>query len=49
MTKVAKVRVKDRAIPIKAQSELFERLGLIMQSKNVDLKEVFSFPLGRQP
>lgn len=49
MTKVAKVRVKDRAIPIKAQSELFERLGLIMQSKNVDVKEVFSFPLGRQP
>ena len=49
MTKVTKIRVKDRVIPMKAQSELFGRLALIMQSRNVDLKEVFSYPLGPQP
>ena len=33
MTKVAKVHVKDRIIPMKAQSQLFWRLVLIMQLK----------------
>ena len=48
MTEVAKIRVKLWVIPMKAQSELFGRLALIMQSRNVDPKEVFSYPMGPQ-
>ena len=35
MTKVAKVTVKDRVVPMKAQRELFGRLLLIMQTRHV--------------
>ena len=46
MTNVKKVNIKDRVIAVKAQSELFGRLALIMQSRHVDLKDVFEYPLG---
>ena len=43
MTKVAKVLEKDPIIPMKAQSELFGSLAVMMQSKSNDLKQVFSY------
>ena len=45
MTNVKKVNIKDRVIAVKTRSELFGRLALIMQSRHVDLKDVFEYPL----
>ena len=42
MTKVAKVHVKDWILPIKAQSELFWKLVLIMQLKKMLISKKFS-------
>jgi len=49
MTKVKVTKVKDRTIPIKAQSDLFGRLAVIMQSRKINLEEVFEYPLGPHP
>jgi len=49
MTKVKVTKVKDRTIPIKAQSDLFGWLAVIMQSRKINLEEVFEYPLGPHP
>ena len=33
---------------MKAQRDLFGRLSLIMQTRHIDLEDVFSYPLGPQ-
>ena len=46
MKKTSKVSVKDKIVPMRAHSNLFGQLTLIMQTRNLDLKEVFEYPLG---
>ena len=47
--KSSKVSVKDKIVPMRADSNLFGQLALIMQTGNLDLKEVFEYPLGPFP
>ena len=49
ITKVVKVSVKDRMVPIKSHRYLFGQMSIIMQQRDVDLKNVFSYPLGPLP
>ena len=46
LVKVFKISLKDRMIPLKYHRELFTQIMIIMQKRNVDLKELLSFPLG---
>ena len=41
--------MKDREIPIKVHRNLFGQIAIIMQNRNIDLKEVFAYPLGPLP
>ena len=49
LVKVLKISVKNRMIPLKYYKDLFAQITIIMQKRNVDLKEVLSFPLGPLP
>ena len=49
MKKTVKVSVKDKVVPIRSHSNLFGQLALIMQTRNVNLKEIFEYPLGPYP
>ena len=49
MKKVVKVSVKDRLMPMKSHSNLFGQLALIIQTQNINLRDVFKYPLGPYP
>ena len=49
MRKIVKFAVKDKIVPMRAHSNLFGQLALIMQKRIVDLEEVFKYPLGPYP
>lgn len=49
MKKVTKVRSKDLAVPLKMDRNLFARMALLGQVRKIDLKLVFTFPLGPLP
>ena len=49
MRKVVKVSVKDRMVPLNIHRNIFGQISIIMQSRNIDLKEVFKYPLGPLP
>ena len=49
LQKVVKVGVKDRMVSLKIHRDLFGQMVIIMQHCNVDLKEVFKYPLGPLP
>ena len=44
-----KVKCKDKTIQIKATRNLFGQIAIIMQKRDLDLKEVFKYPLGPFP
>ena len=46
LVKVFKISVKNRMIPLKYHRGLIVQITIIMQKRNVGLKEVLSFPLG---
>ncbi|KAG1664859.1 hypothetical protein GQR58_019650 [Nymphon striatum] len=43
------LKVNQKEVVLKADRELFGRMAVIGQSRDIDLKEVFSFPLGPIP
>ena len=45
LTKVVKVSVKERMIPLKYHRDVFGQISIIMQKRLIDMKEVLSFPL----
>ena len=49
MRKTVKVTVKNKQVPVKSHSDLFGQLALIMQTRTVDLRDVFTYPLGPHP
>ena len=49
LKKSVQVKVKNKQIPIKSNSDLFGQLALIMQTRTIDLRDVFAFPLGPHP
>ena len=49
LKKSVQVKVKNKQIPIKSNSDLFGQLALIMQTRTIDLRHVFAFPLGPHP
>ena len=49
LKKVVKVNVKDRLIPLKMDRNLFARMALAGQFRKIDLKTVFTYPLGAMP
>ena len=49
LRKAVKVGVKDRMVPLKTHRDLFGQMIIIMLHHNVDLKEVFKYPLGPFP
>lgn len=46
---VTKVRIKDAVLPIRLDRAVFVRMALIGQVRKIDMKTVFSFPLGPLP
>ena len=49
LKKVVKVNVKDRLIPLRMDRNLFSRMALAGQFRKIDLKTVFTYPLGAMP
>ena len=49
LRKAVIVKCKDKTIPIKATRNLFGQISIIMQKRDLDLKEVFKYPLGPFP
>ena len=46
MKKTAKNKVKNKVIPIESHSNMFGQLALSMQHHEINLKEVFEYPIG---
>ena len=49
LKKVVKVNVKDRMVPLKIDRNLLARMALAGQFRKIDLKTVFTYPLGAMP
>ncbi len=49
LKKVVNVQKKDQLIPLKMDRTLFARIALIAQFRKIDLKEIFTYPLGPLP
>ena len=49
LKKVVRVNVKDRFIPLRMDRDLFSRMALAGQFRKIDLKTVFTYPLGAMP
>ena len=49
LKKVVEVNVKDRLIPLRMDRNLFSRMALAGQFRKIDLKTVFTYPLGAMP
>ena len=49
MKKTTRATVKDKTVPIKSHSNIFGQLALVMQTRCIDLKNVFQYPLGPYP
>ena len=49
MKKTAKNKVKNKIIPIESHSNMFGQLALLMQHHEINLKEVFEYPIGPYP
>ena len=49
MKRSVKVATKNKLVVVKADRNLFSRIALISQSRNLRLADVFSFPLGPFP
>ena len=45
LKKTAKSKVKGKVIPIKSHSNMFGQLALIMQTRDIDLRKLFEYPL----
>ena len=46
MRKVLKVSLKYRIEPLEVYQNLFRQMSIIMQNRNIHLKEVLQYPLG---
>ena len=49
LQKTAKVKTSNKTMSLKADKALFGRMAVIGQQRNIDLKTVFSYPLGPIP
>ena len=49
MKKKVKITINNKVVPIKSHSNLFGQLALTMQTREINLQSVFSFPLGPYP
>ena len=49
LKKTAKNKFKNKVIPIKLQSNMFGQLALIMQTREIDLRKLFEYPVGPYP
>ena len=49
LIKVVKIPVKQRMIPLQCHRNLFGQMTIIMQKRNVNLREVLSYLLGPLP
>ena len=49
MKKTVTNKVKDKIIPVKSHSNMFGQLALLMQTRDIDLREVFKYPVGPYP
>ena len=49
MMKTVKVSCKDKQVPLEATRNLFGQIAIIMQNRNLDLKDIFQYPLGPFP
>ena len=49
LKKTAKIKIKDKVIPIKSHSNMFGQLALIMQTCDIDLRKLFEYPVGPYP
>ena len=49
LKKTVKVKTTSREVQFSFQSDIFGKISLVQQSRDIDLKEVFSYPLGPVP
>ena len=44
-----KIKIKDKIIQLTAEKNIFGRIAMMIQHRNIDMKEIFTFPLGPVP
>ena len=49
LKKTVKVKTTSREVQFSFQSDILGKISLVQQSRDIDLKEVFSYPLGPVP
>ena len=45
----AKIKTQDKIVQLTAEKNVFGRIAMMSQHKNIDMKEIFAFPLGPVP
>ena len=46
---ISKISIKDRVLPLQMDRTLFARMGVLGQFRQINMKTVFTFPLGPLP
>ena len=49
MNKIKTCRVNSRIIPVQASTKLFAKVSLVAQTRSLNMRSVFKFPLGPLP
>ena len=44
-----KIKMQDKIVQLTAEKNIFGRIAMMSQHRNVDMKEIFAFPLGPVP
>ena len=48
-SKSAKIKTQDKIVQLTAEKNVFGRIAMMSQHKNIDMKEIFAFPLSLVP
>ena len=49
LKKYVKIKIQDKIIQLTAEKNFFGRIAMMIQHRNIDMKEIFTFPLGPVP
>ena len=49
LKKSVKIKIQDKIVQFTAEKNIFGRIAMMSQHRNIDMKEIFAFPLGPVP
>ena len=49
LKKSVKIKMQDKMVQLTAEKNIFRRIDMMSQHRNIDIKEIFAFPLGPVP